>query len=93
MVSLLHEDQVYRRLFPRIQPYLLLRPLIEQEIKVVENLAELEIVVEDNVVFIRSSLRHLERECKMLLGILIVPISVDDVLFHLEVLIDVVQYF
>ena len=93
MVSLFHENQVYRRLLPRVRSYLLLCLFIEQVINLVENLAEFEIVVKDNVVFLRSSLGHLEGKRKVLYSILLISIRVYDGLLHIELLVDIVQYF
>ena len=53
MVFLLHENQVYRGLLPTIAlPNIILRLLIVQVEELVENLAEFEVVVENDIVFI-----------------------------------------
>ena len=53
MVSLFHENQVYRGLLPTIAlSNIILRLLIVQVEELVENLAELEVVVENDIVFI-----------------------------------------
>ena len=82
MISLLHKNQVYRGLLPRVLSHLILRLLIEQVEELVKNLAELEVAVQKNIVFLRSSLRHLEGKCEVLLSILVVSISVHDRLLH-----------
>ena len=89
VIALLHEDQVDRRLPSGILTPLFLCLLVEQVEQVVEHLAKLEFIVEDDVVSFRATLRHLECEGQMLIGRLVVAVRVNDVLFDIERVINV----
>ena len=49
MISLFHENQIYRRLLPWIVLYLLLRFFIEQVVKLVKHSAKLKFTIYNDV--------------------------------------------
>ena len=91
VVSLLHEDEVYRWLLPRLLTPLRLRLLVIQVVDLVEDLAQLQPIVENDVVLLGSTFGQLESKRQMLVPLLIVPVAVQDVLLHLQGRVEVFE--